>query len=278
MTKAAKPNIYNYYSAKRFLGDCFSYKKSQLPRYSARAWAKSMSLKSHTRLQAIINGTSATPISLLARLVPSLKLSEDEAHCLLLLINIENCSDQYSRLMLIDQIETLQKNRLFTMTELADFSILSDPFWGALTEMTGLKDFDPDPSWIRKRSVIPKTREEIEMITNVLLKKGFLKYVDGRLEKTHQHITNVHDLANLGSQKYHRNVSLLAADQVSLQSTDERELNGYAMNIRRRDIPKMKKFLRKFVRDFIVEFEAAEAMGDSTYQFNTQFFSLTREK
>ncbi len=272
------PDVYSYYSANAFIRDAFEHKKRQISRYSVRAWAKNMGLKSHTRLQSIVNGKGSTPISLLSRLVLNLKLSEQEAHYLLLLINIENSTDQYSRLMLIDQIETLRSHKRFTMTEMADFSILSDPFWGALLEMTDLEGFKTDPAWISRNSVIPKSPEEIEIIIKTLLKHGLLTSEEGQLKKAHPHITNVHDLANLGSMKYHRNVSLLAADQVTSQSVEEREMNGYAMNIRQRDIPKMKQALRKFVKSFIVEFEAVQSVGDSTYQFNTQFFSLMRNR
>ncbi|RYZ68547.1 MAG: DUF4423 domain-containing protein, partial [Proteobacteria bacterium] len=141
-----------------------------------------------------------------------------------------------------------------------------------------LADFSEEPESIRDRSRVSKSKEEIAGVIKTLLANGFLTRSEGRLAKTHQHVTNVHDLANVGSQKYHRNAALLAATQLERQTVQEREFNAYALNIRKADLPRIKASLRAYIKNFILEFEAAPNEGDSTYQFNSQFFSLTRDK
>ncbi|MGZ3802982.1 MAG: TIGR02147 family protein [Pseudobdellovibrionaceae bacterium] len=270
-------NIYQYYSAQKYIRDCFAEKKVKNSSFSVRAWAQRLGLKSHTPLHAVIKGERKTPLSIYVPLSEDLHLSPEEAHYLLIMINIENSKDQYSRLMLLDKLETFKKHKRFKMAEFADFSLLSDPFWGLLIEMTDQIDFKNDTAWIHEHSRIPKSSQEIKKIIATLLEKNILKIEDGRLKKTNEHITNVHDLANIGSQKYHKNSSLLAAEQVELQAVNEREFNGYAMNIKTKDLMKMKQAIRTFMKEFILEFEAKAQEGDATYQFGTHLFSLTRK-
>jgi uncharacterized protein (TIGR02147 family) len=271
-------NIYQYYSAQKYVADLFAAKKAKNSAFSVRAWAQRMGLKSHTTLHAVIKGEKRTPLSFYVALSKDLDLTPEESHYLLVMINIENSKDQYSRLMLLDKLETLKKYRNFKMEEFADFSLLSDPFWGLLIEMTERRDFQNDPAWIAAESRIPKSPTEIKSVIESLLSKGILILKEGRLQKSQKHITNVHDLANVGSRKYHRNSALLAATQVELQPVETREFNGYALNIRERDLTKIKKSMRNYLKEFILEFEAQPGEGDETYQLNTQFFSLTRRR
>ncbi|MGZ3774411.1 MAG: TIGR02147 family protein [Pseudobdellovibrionaceae bacterium] len=269
--------IYQFYTAQKYISHCYEIRKASNSAFSIRAWAKKIGLKSHTTLSGVVNQEIKTPISLHRPLSLELKLNSVEAFYFLLLINIENTTDQYSRLMLLEQLEVLRKYKKFKMTEFADFSLLSDPFWGMLVEMTALKDFQNDPSWIRKKARISKSNQEIQKIIEILLGQGVLSLQNEKLTKNQEHITNVHDFANIGSQKYHKNCSLLAAQQVELQAVSEREFNGYALNIRKSDLPKIKTMIRSFIKDLILEYEAKPNEGDSTYQLNIQLFDLLKE-
>ncbi|MGZ3771856.1 MAG: TIGR02147 family protein [Bdellovibrio sp.] len=270
-------NIYQFYTAQKYISHCYEARKKSNSAFSIRAWAKKIGLKSHTTLSGVINQEIKTPLSLHKPLSLELKLNSVEAFYFLLLINIENTTDQYSRLMLLEQLEVLKKYKKFKMTEFVDFSLLSDPFWGMLVEMTAIKDFQNDPSWIKNKSRIAKSNQEIQKIIEILLDQGVLKIKDDKLIKNHDHITNIHDFANIGSQNYHKNCSLLAAQQVELQTVSEREFNGYALNIRKADLPKIKQMIRGFIKDLILEYEAKPNEGDSTYQLNVQLFDLLKD-
>ncbi len=52
--------------------------------------------------------------------------------------------------------------------------------------------------------------------------------------------------------------------------------NGYAINLKKSDLPKAKKLIREFVQDFARKIEATQKTGDETYQLNVQFFGLTK--
>lgn len=270
--------IFNYSSAQQYLQDVFLNKKKKNSRYSVRAWAKAIGMKSHTPLVGILAKKKTVPISLHSPLSINLGLSETEKHYFMLLIQIENSADPYTRQMLTERMLILQKHQSFKMKDLDQFEILSDPFYGQLIEMTALKEFHNDPEWIHHKSRIKRTPEEVMKVIDTLIKHDLLTTdEEGRLIKKHAHLTNVADLANIGSQIYHRNVSQLAADQVQQQSVTEREYNGYAINIDTNQLEKMKTMIRTFIKDFIVQFEAPPGEGDATYQLNVQLFNLLKD-
>lgn len=272
-----KISVYKYHSVAAFLRDSYNEKRKANERFSLRAWAKQLGLKSPTSLHAVIQGQRKIPLNYHEGLVSSLKLSDEESYYLLVLISYEHAKNDLQKLSFLEKLQVLRKYKNLSMHELANFEFLSDPFYTCLVEMTDLKDFQSEVSWIQKNNRITKDANQIKCVLSNLLEEGYLQSNEDRVFKAHTHTTNVHDLANLGSQKYHRNTSLLAAESVQVQSVDEREFNSYSMNIESKNLDKIKASMREYVKRFIAEFEAPAGEGDSTYQLNLQFFSLTEK-
>lgn len=273
-----KLRIYDYYSAREVVIASFNQKKAKNSQFSVRAWARHLGLNTHTKLLSILSRKKPVPLTYYKALSNALELSKEEDYYFLLLIHLEATEDQFSRMMLLDRIEFIKKHKNLKMKELSNFEVLSDPFFGALIEMTDLKDFKYVPEEISKILRFKRSRSEIEAAVATLVDFGLLTESAGRLQKNQQHVTNVHDLANIGSQKYLRNTALLAAEQVGEQGVESREFNGYALNIKLRDLPNIKEAVRAFIKDFIVQFEAPSGEGDTTYQFNIQLFDLMRKR
>ena len=77
-------------------------------------------------------------------------------------------------------------------------------------------------------------------------------------------------------QLYHKKMGTLAIEQISEQHIDDREYNAISFNINKKDLPKIKEYIREFSDQMVQEFEAKSKEGEETYHLNVQFFSLTK--
>ena len=73
------PDIFDYQNPSAFLVDVHERIKRRNPRYSLRAWAFSLSLKSPTTLFRVLNNERRIPVKLIGPLSISLGLSPFEA-------------------------------------------------------------------------------------------------------------------------------------------------------------------------------------------------------
>jgi uncharacterized protein (TIGR02147 family) len=270
-----KVSIYKYESVAEFLRDSYIEKRRTNSRFSIRAWAKQMGLKSPTSLHAVIHGKRKIPLTYHGSLVRTLRLSSEEAYFLLALVSYEHAKNDLQKFTYLEKIQVLRKYKNLTMYELANFEALSEPLYTCIIEMSGLKNFENDRVWIQKNNRVTKDINQIKQALQNLVAQGYLKLEEGILKKTHSHISNVPDLANMGSQNYHRRISFLAAEQIRAQPVEDREYNSFSLNVKKEDLFKMKASLREYIKHFITEFEAAPGQGEATYQLNLQLFSLT---
>ena len=76
--------------------------------------------------------------------------------------------------------------------------------------------------------------------------------------------------------QYHRQMINNALRALSETTMEEREMTGYSVPLRKKDIPEFKKMMRKFHRE--IARLAAKTNADNVYQFNVQLFPLTKQK
>ncbi|MGK5086384.1 TIGR02147 family protein [Bdellovibrionota bacterium FG-2] len=269
-------NVYHYASAPAFLRERWEEKRKRNPGFSLRAWSRQMGCESHAPLHLMIAGKRLIPKKYIPFFVSTLKLTPKEGLYFETLVDLSRAKGVEQKTLYLDRLKGLAPQTKVRMHEVDSFRCLGDPLHTILLEMSVLAGFKSDPHWIQSRlsvkTSIPRIQEAIER----LLSLGLLKRrEDGELIKTNQHLTNRPDVADLGSQEYHRKVSGLAADAVTTQKIEEREFNGYAFNIKKRDLPRAKQMMREFAQKFIQAIEAPSQEGEESYQLNLQFFKLT---
>jgi uncharacterized protein (TIGR02147 family) len=113
----------------------------------------------------------------------------------------------------------------------------------------------------------------VEETLERLVSLEVLKKVGSNYERQSKHISSTVDTMNKAVQEHHKKVLELAINQLEKQAVEDREYNGVTLNIRKKDISKIKLSLRELVDQVIQEFEAPAGEGEDTYQLNMQFFS-----
>ncbi len=270
--------ITNYQKAYEFLKDAFGTKQEKNPQFSLRAWSKQLGMASHAPLNLMLAGKRPIPKKYLPQFIKSLDLKPREGLYLETLIEFNQAKSIVEKEMYFSRLKELAPSEPVNLVEMETFKYLGDPLHCIILDMTDLKDFSTDPKWIQDRLQMKVSLKQIDEVLNRLLTLGLVKEFKGKMIKTHQHITNRPDVADFGSQQYHKNVSQLAIDLISEQPVLEREFNGYSLNIKKNKIPEAKLLIRAFVKDFIQQIEDPSTTGEETYQLNVQFFGLTKNK
>jgi len=270
-------SVYEYEDPSCYLKDAWAEKKKKNPSFSMRSWAKNLGFSNNTVLSLILNGKRPVPARHIPQFIESLDLSKAEGLYLETLIAFKNAKSAKEKSYFADRMNELNNGQPFKMFEIESFKFLSNPLHALIIEMTALKNFKPDPKWIVPKLRIKATLSEVSEAIKRCQALGFIKKTpQGTWEKSQAHISNRVDVVDSGSQEYHKNVSLLAAQEVSKQTIQNREFNGYALNFNVKDLPRAKKSIRKFIADFIEEYESPTKKGEETYQFNVQLFALTQ--
>ena len=163
--------IFKYSSPYTYLKDACEEKKKINPSFSIRSWARNLGLKSHASLNQMLQGKRSIPKKHIPNFIKSLNLSTNEAiffETLVSLGNAKNLNEKefyYSKLKSISPKKAPQLN----MLQIESFKYLKEPIHTIILEMSDLKDFDPDPKWIKKRLNFDISLNEISDATDRLL-------------------------------------------------------------------------------------------------------------
>lgn len=269
--------IYQYNQASQFLRDAWTEKKKRNKAFSLRAWSRQLGFANNAPLSLMLAGKRHIPKKYVPTFISSLELSPDEGLFLETLVEMEKAKSIQQKCFYEERLKALSPRPPLGFFEIESFKFLGNPLHTAILEMSDLKGFVSDPVELQKRLRIETTLTEVKSAFERLVKLGLLvKDSRGCWIKTQKHLTNRADIADQGSQEYHRNVSKMAAEQVGLQSVAEREFNGYAINVKKSDLPKAKKLIREFIQNFAKKIESSPQTGEETYQLNVQFFGLTK--
>jgi uncharacterized protein (TIGR02147 family) len=272
-------SVYHYNEPHSFLKDAWRARNQRNRSFSMRAWAQKLGFENPAPLSLMLAGRRPIPKKYVPDFIRELGLSEPEGRYLEALVDYDRARTVKERQHHFDRLRRLSPLRQLRMVEIETFKCLEDPLHTAILEMTELHDFAPCAKWIRRRSRLDRSLKEISDAIERLVALGLLrKERDGSLRKQQAHLSSKPDLEDLAVQSFHKAVSSLAAEQVSVQGVEEREFNAYALNIKTDALPKAKELLRQFVRQFIETIEAQPGEGDETYQLNLQLFSLTQSR
>jgi uncharacterized protein (TIGR02147 family) len=268
--------ITHYKNAHEYLRDSWLEKRKKNSRFSLRAWSKQIGMSSHAPLNLMINGKRGISKKHIPALIRSLDLSPRDGLYLESLIDFNQSRSVAEKELYHSRLRELMPREDIQLFEMDSFRFIGNPLHCQILDMSDLKDFKSDPAWIKSRLFQKVSVQEIQEVIDRLLNLGlFRKNSAGNLQKTHRHLSNRPDVADLGSQEYHRSISKLASEMVGIQEVSVRQFDGYSMSIKRESIPRAKQLIYEFAKRFMQEIEVTQKDGEETYQLNLQFFPLT---
>lgn len=223
------------------------------PRYSLRAFAKSLTLDAST-LSQILSGKRIISKKIMQTLCNRLLATPKDLKSFGLL-----------RVKVTDEA--------FFQVNVDTFSVISEWYHYAILELTCVAGFKSDPKWIAKKLSI--TVEEAKAATERLKRLGLLLVENGSLIKSSKFLTN---MSNVNTSAAHRELqkqvvekALLAIDECP---QEEKDITSMTMAIDVNNLPKAKELIRKFRRDFCALLEDGEQTR--VYNLAIQLYPISK--
>lgn len=270
-------SVFHYLDPATFLADSLEEKRLKNPSFSLRSWAIALGMKSHGPLHAMIKGQRSIPKKYIPLLIKSLSQTGNEAKFFELLIDLQKAKTNQEKEYYLEMLKDLSPKKMREVTDIETYKYITEPLHIIISEMTQLKNFKNSLAWIKLRLRAQANLKEIEEIIHRLENLGILESIKGKLVKKVAHIYTAKEVMSEAVQLYHKKMGALAIEQISEQAIDAREFNAISFNIKKQDLPKIKKAIREFSDEFVQNFEAKSGEGEETYHLNIQFFSLTKE-
>lgn len=247
-------------------------RRSRNPQYSLRAYARDLGMAA-PKLSQVLSGQCGLSEASALRVAKKISLSETETQLFVSMVSARHSRSAHVRAQAEKQLMSLQAERPFDEIDLERFKIIADWYHFAILELTGLKSFKSDATWIAKRLNISKStvKEAIER----LLDFGLLTENDkGAWVQTKAELVTPSGIPSQEIRKHHRQI-LNKAEEALQDAVSERDFSALMFTIAKEDLPEIQRELRQFRRELAKKY--SKKSKDRVYCLSTQFFALDKE-
>lgn len=233
-----------------------------------------MGLKSHTLINLFLQGKRNIKVRHVDLLSKGLHLTSQESLYLKALIQYTNSDSIEERELNSILLTELNPGKEFTTKEIEEYRVMSDWSYSALLSTMDLSTFDGTLSGLSEKLGHRLSSSEIDSKVLRLKNLGLVTEGKGRITPTYKKTTTKNDVRDDGARELHKQAADLAKDAIDEIPLEQREFQSYAVTLDSRNLKKFKTLIRKFISQVSVESERGNT--DEVYQFNIQFFQLTK--
>lgn len=248
-------------------------RKQLNPSYSLRAFSRDLGISPST-LSSVLKRKRGISVAVAEKIATKLKLSKEQKDWFCASVGSVH-SRSFKERKRFDEIIFRSKSasQNFSEIQLEFFKVISVWHHFAILELTYLKDFQNNLSWISKRLGISKNevKEAIKRMKDLKL----LEEKNGKLKDVFKFLATPSDTPSSSLKRFNSQLLNLANKALLEQSVDNREIASNIIAINKDNIPEIKEEIREFRRK--LEFKVSKDNNkNSVYCLSTQFFELTK--
>ena len=269
-------SIFDFDNYKEFLSQvCFPNGRYQHSKDTLQIWSHKLGYKSPSSLAMVINGTRYPSREMIHALARILHLPNNEKLYMELQIDLEKSQKKgKDPTYILDRIARIYPHNNHHKMSLQEFSSISKWYFLVIKQLIETKNFKEDIQYIfirLKKKITPSqiqfaldTMEQLEIIGRdnnhklIVLKKGLI---------------TTNDISSAAIVAHHQGMIKKALDSLLEESVHERQASSLTFAMSKRNLPKAKEKLFKFLKDFNEEF--SETQAEEIFQLNIQLFSHT---
>ncbi len=248
-----------------------SERQRRNPAFSLRAFASFLGL-SAPFLSQVLTGQRVLSEEKAMEVVKRLRWPLRRQKLFLHLVRYQRTPTAAHRELVLQQADLLSEMD-FLEIEREQFELISGWQHFALSELTLLPDFSPDPGWIAKRLGISQ-RQASESIRR-LKKVGLLQNKGGRLVKSQSNY-RIQDTPLAAIRNFHRSHLVKAAVALEHQPLETRDLSGSTIAFDAARLPEVRALIREF-QEKLDTYCANGGPANSVYHLAIQFYRLDQE-
>lgn len=274
--------VFNFDDPVAFLNAQFRVRQKKDPKFSLRAWARQMGYQNPSLLFQVLKGERRLKMDLALKCAASLNLKGKALRYFELIVLNHSCQSSTEKRMFRAMIARLKPRgqKMVDEVSLEAFQLSSDWYHWAIWAMAELPDFRLEVNWIHARLDEELDKKTIRSAIQRLLKlKLFIKDVNGQLIRTMPEDNPLiadYEVPSEAVRSYHRQMIERAHASVEKQTFEERQLRGSTIAFKKSDLGRVAQIIAEAHRQVMALSASGDA--DEVYQFNSQFFRLTKKK
>lgn len=268
-----RPNVFEYTDFKDFISDMLTYMKVE-EGLSLRELASRANV-SPANLSMISKGTRSPKVKTLLSIARALNLSSRERGYLELLHDMKNLHDDAHT----NPFKKLELNKDYQRNSPSDheaFKYLTNWYNVVIREMIHLKNFEPDPSWIKEKLISNVEVKEIKEALRFLISNDFINISKTRKEINLKKELNCTDgVYRLSLGQFHSLMLKKASDSIGEVERDKRLLLGHTVAIAEDQMSQVFSVLEEALEK-IRNLEKKKKKNDKVIHVELAAFPLTK--
>jgi uncharacterized protein (TIGR02147 family) len=250
------------------LNDHFVKRRNKNSKYSLRAFARDLGV-SPQRLSHILNGKHGLSVQAAVLLSQKLSFNESEQQYFCTLVEVK-----HSRSILIKneaQKRLTEIKSFYKDINMDHFKVISDWHHFAIMELTLVKGFSSNQSWIAKTLGISEL--EVKEAIKRLLKLKMLKKIGRKLMLTGQFFAEAKGAPSESLRQFHKQLMQKAMQAIDIQPLNERDYSSIILALDEEELVLAKDKIQKFRDSFDKQFSASKRKT-KVYCLGVQLFNL----
>lgn len=254
-------------SAPEFLQQEFHRRVRMNPKYSLRAYARSLGLSSGA-LSEILNQRRPLSLKAASKIAKSLGLNQKESKRLYELVETDKRKSLNLPETPQDQIDNADRKQLDVDT----FHLISEWYHFAVLNLVDCLGFRWQAAHIAKRLGISLTQAQMAM--RLLTRLGLVKKRNGRIICAKDYVLSPSGAPSAAIRNFHRQMLVKATEALEFQSVDDREVSGVGFALDPKLLPQLKHEISEFQDQLIAKYSIGKRQ--EVYFFETALFRLTQ--
>lgn len=269
-------SIFEFDTLHLFLNAAMKRKTDINPQFSLSAWSRQLGFKNSSPLSLVLKGRRALPKKYLSRVAETLDLNKTEFEYLEVLAELAHSRSEEEELSAKNRLQKLRPVSKEAPAIIEAFKHLSNPLDAILLENVEKINFRLDPYWIQSQLQHRFEIDDIADAVHRLVELGLIQKTKNKYQKTYKTLTTQNDVVDYAAQEFHRSSLRIASQSLDRLNVEQREFQTFMLNIKPQDLTKAKKVIRKFIDDFIEEFECQESDFTATFLLMSQLLPVTK--
>ncbi|MGL1888672.1 MAG: TIGR02147 family protein [Reichenbachiella sp.] len=267
-------NIFGYYNYRTYLQDYYEYKKSVNRHFSYRKFAEKAGLKSSSIFRDVITGRRNFTLTLVPKFAHAMTLNEKEVEYLKLMINFSHAKTHKSKQDVFEQMAKM----LPKSTQKLDVNqrkYFEHWYYIAIREALSILNIDENfqdlAFFMIPKITVPKAKQAIELLIEIGLieKQGqFWRSKNASIQGDHIDPFSIHHV-----QKQQLD---LAKESLSHFTKEKRNVSSATVSVSPMGMERISARIDACRKD-IVDIVRSDSGINQVYQYNVQFFPLSKE-
>jgi uncharacterized protein (TIGR02147 family) len=259
----------------KILSDDLEKRCAKNPSYSLRAFARDLNL-SPSHLSGVLAGRYGLSREGATEIAGRLGLSNHETEVFIQSVESRHARSKAMREQASTKLQQLQrKMKSLGKLELDQFRLIADWFHFAILELTYLKSFRPEISWIAKALNL---HPDVAVGAISRLKRmKMLNTERARWTPSTEMTETGYEIPSAAIKNFHAQILEKAGQALHLQPIEKRDFRSTVLAIRKDRFMEAKKAIEKLHQDFCIDISESNAgQMDDVYCLSTQLFSVTQ--